>query len=97
MKSIREFVDNFHRLRKPLHVLCNNAGHTTGFQSTEMEKTEDGFEATFGVNYLGKITDTFVTYNVSISAGTFATDGGGIAQFPWGNSNLNGNPDYRNY
>ena len=55
LKSVREFVDNFHELKKPLHVLCNNAGMTSGFSNGKGPfKTEDGFEVTFGINHLGK-------------------------------------------
>ncbi|XP_038063943.1 retinol dehydrogenase 12-like [Patiria miniata] len=53
LKSVRQFVEDFHATAKPLHVLCNNAGMTTGFRSSEVFKTEDGFEVTFGINHLG--------------------------------------------
>ena len=55
LKSVRQFVEEFHSSGKPLHVLCNNAGMTTGFRnSVGPVKTEDGFEVTFGINHLGK-------------------------------------------
>ncbi|XP_022094698.1 retinol dehydrogenase 14-like isoform X2 [Acanthaster planci] len=54
LKSVRQFVDEFHAAAKPLHVLCNNAGMTTGFRNGKGPfKTEDGFEVTFGINHLG--------------------------------------------
>ncbi|XP_022094699.1 retinol dehydrogenase 14-like isoform X3 [Acanthaster planci] len=54
LKSVRQFVDEFHTAAKPLHVLCNNAGMTSGFRNGKGPfKTEDGFEVTFGINHLG--------------------------------------------
>ncbi|XP_071802526.1 retinol dehydrogenase 14-like [Asterias amurensis] len=61
LKSVREFVDNFHELKKPLHVLCNNAGMTSGFSNGKGPfKTEDGFEVTFGINHLGHFLMTLL-------------------------------------
>ena len=47
-RSIRRAADTFLARNLPLHVLINNAGQfgQTGY-------TEDGFQMTFGVNYLG--------------------------------------------
>ncbi|XP_072176521.1 retinol dehydrogenase 11-like [Diadema setosum] len=53
LQSVREFVDAFHAMEKPLHILCNNAGLTTGFSVKQRSETEDKFEMTFGVNHLG--------------------------------------------
>ena len=47
--SIEEFAHIFLAQEEHLHVLINNAG---GF-SYKKEKTEDGFEITMGVNYMG--------------------------------------------
>ena len=51
-RSIRQFVDEFHEKKLPLHVLINNAG-VMGMETRQT--TEDGFEAQIGVNHLGKI------------------------------------------
>ncbi|XP_071491465.1 retinol dehydrogenase 11-like [Diadema antillarum] len=53
LQSVQEFVDTFHATGKPLHILCNNAGLTTGFSVKQRSETEDKFEMTFGVNHLG--------------------------------------------
>lgn len=49
MHSIREFASLFAARYNKLHVLINNAGVFCDRQ----QKTEDGFELTMGVNYLG--------------------------------------------
>ena len=48
LRSVREAADVFRAGHLPLHLLINNAGEAgrTGY-------TEDGFQMTFGVNYLG--------------------------------------------
>ncbi|KAJ8313062.1 hypothetical protein KUTeg_010435 [Tegillarca granosa] len=48
LRSIKEFVYEFNSREPYLHVLINNAGYL-GPKAT----TEDGYERTFGVNYLG--------------------------------------------
>ncbi|CAG5132297.1 unnamed protein product [Candidula unifasciata] len=48
LRNIREFVEEFNRTEKSLHVLINNAGYL-GPKSA----TDDGLERTFAVNYLG--------------------------------------------
>ncbi|KAF4087405.1 hypothetical protein AMELA_G00095190 [Ameiurus melas] len=47
--SVREFVRRFKERKLPLHVLLNNAA----VMLVPEEKTEDGFELHFSVNYLG--------------------------------------------
>eukprot|EP00057_Strongylocentrotus_purpuratus_P009098 XP_011663572.1 PREDICTED: short-chain dehydrogenase TIC 32, chloroplastic [Strongylocentrotus purpuratus] len=64
LKSVREFSDAFHATGKPLHVLCNNAGLTTGFSTKDRLETEDGFEMTFGVNHLGHFLLTHLLLDV---------------------------------
>ena len=49
MRSIREFAALFASRSNKLHVLINNAG----VFCDRLQKTEDGFEMTMGVNYLG--------------------------------------------
>jgi len=49
LSSIREFVSGFSQKHQRLHVLINNAG----IYCTKREETEDGFEKTIGVNFLG--------------------------------------------
>ena len=49
LASIREFANELSRKYNQLHVLINNAG----IFRAEREETQDGFEATMGVNYLG--------------------------------------------
>lgn len=48
MRSVRAFADSFKAKYNQLDVLVNNAG---GFYD-RLQKTEDGFEMTMGVNYL---------------------------------------------
>ena len=47
--SIRSFASDFLDRHEHLHVLINNAGGVL----SKRQETEDGFEATFGVNHLG--------------------------------------------
>jgi retinol dehydrogenase-12 len=49
LASVKSFVESFHNLNLPLHILINNAGLITG----PLSFTKDGFEMQFGVNYLG--------------------------------------------
>ena len=49
LNSIRSFVQHFTNTFKGLHVLINNAG----VYCAKREETEDGFEKTIGINYLG--------------------------------------------
>ncbi|XP_060733199.1 dehydrogenase/reductase SDR family member on chromosome X-like [Tachysurus vachellii] len=48
-KSVREFARWFKEQKLPLHILINNAG----VMLRPEEKTDDGFELHFSVNYLG--------------------------------------------
>jgi len=48
LSSIRNFVDEFKKNEKNLHVLINNAGTW----ENSFRETPDGFEVTFEVNYL---------------------------------------------
>ena len=50
IKSIRKFAEDINQNESQLHVLVNNAGL---FNSSQLIKTEDGFEMTMGVNHLG--------------------------------------------
>ncbi|KAN0040369.1 hypothetical protein ACTA71_012262 [Dictyostelium dimigraforme] len=54
--SIKSFVNEFNKMDLPLHTLVNNAG----IMSPTFKKTIDGFESTFGTNYLG----TFLLTNL---------------------------------
>ncbi|KAK5580242.1 hypothetical protein RB653_000257 [Dictyostelium firmibasis] len=54
--SIKNFVNEFIKLNLPLNTLVNNAG----IMSPIYKKTLDGFESTFGTNYLG----TFLLTNL---------------------------------
>lgn len=49
LNSIRTFAREFSQKHQKLHVLINNAG----IYCTKREETEDGFEKTLGVNFLG--------------------------------------------
>jgi len=48
-QSIRNFVDEFHALKLPLHILINNAG----VMATPEKRTEDGIEYQIGINHFG--------------------------------------------
>ena len=54
MESVRKFVDDFHALEKPLHVLINNAGVTMSPKDPKRQYTSDGFEMTIGTNHFGR-------------------------------------------
>ena len=47
--SIREFATEFIKNHQQLHVLINNAG----IFAMKRQETQDGFESTMGINYLG--------------------------------------------
>lgn len=47
--SIEEFVENFQKKYKHLHILMNNAG----VMATPQQKTKEGYEYQFGINHLG--------------------------------------------
>lgn len=49
LQSVRDAASRFAQRHHALHVLVNNAGLIL----TERTVTEDGFEATFGINHLG--------------------------------------------
>jgi retinol dehydrogenase 12 len=48
LAAVRTAAQTFLDLKVPLHILVNNAGHASA-----RGMTKDGFEMTFGVNYLG--------------------------------------------
>ena len=50
LKSVRKFADDINKTEPEVHVLINNAGLA---YPPKQSKTEDGFELTMGVNYLG--------------------------------------------
>ena len=50
LKSVRKFAEDINKNEPELHVLINNAGLA---YPPKQSKTEDGFELTVGVNYLG--------------------------------------------
>jgi len=54
LDSIRQFAGDFQRRHQRLHVLVNNAGAYNAARTL----TQDGFEATFGVNHLGYFLTT---------------------------------------
>jgi NAD(P)-dependent dehydrogenase (short-subunit alcohol dehydrogenase family) len=49
LASVRDFVAQFLKLRRELHLLINNAG----IMATPLAYTNDGFESQFGTNHLG--------------------------------------------
>jgi NAD(P)-dependent dehydrogenase (short-subunit alcohol dehydrogenase family) len=49
LASVRAFVAGYLLLRRPLHILVNNAG----VMATPFSRTADGFEMQFGTNHLG--------------------------------------------
>jgi len=53
MESVRKFVDDFHALEKPLHVLINNAGVAMSPKDPKRQYTADNFEMTMGTNHFG--------------------------------------------
>jgi len=53
LKSVRQFVEEFHALNKKLNVLINNAGVALNFRDTKRQYTEDNFDLTIGTNHLG--------------------------------------------
>ena len=56
-KSIDEFVEQFKAEQERLDILVNNAGLVLPSMGP---KTEDGFEMTMGVNYLGPFYLTYL-------------------------------------
>ncbi|MHA1124403.1 MAG: SDR family oxidoreductase [Candidatus Heimdallarchaeota archaeon] len=59
-KSIRDFVSEFKKRYKKLHILINNHGLMTN----KKRLTDDGFESTFGVNHLGYFLHTTLLLDV---------------------------------
>eukprot|EP00567_Pseudictyota_dubia_P000717 CAMPEP_0197464354 /NCGR_PEP_ID=MMETSP1175-20131217/63979_1 /TAXON_ID=1003142 /ORGANISM="Triceratium dubium, Strain CCMP147" /LENGTH=526 /DNA_ID=CAMNT_0043000333 /DNA_START=87 /DNA_END=1668 /DNA_ORIENTATION=+ len=61
LKSVKKFADDFLKLKKPLHILVNNAGvmKSPGAQyvgqnfTYGFETTVDGFESHIGINHIG--------------------------------------------
>jgi len=53
LKSVRQFVDEFHALDKKLNIIINNAGVALNFRDTKRQYSEDNFELTIGTNHLG--------------------------------------------
>ena len=49
LASVSAFVEQFLALRRPLHLLINNAG----IMATPLSYTADGFESQFGTNHVG--------------------------------------------
>ena len=49
LASVNEFVKRYLEKKRPLHILINNAG----ILSSSKSYTVDGFEKTFGTNYIG--------------------------------------------
>jgi NAD(P)-dependent dehydrogenase (short-subunit alcohol dehydrogenase family) len=49
LASVRAFAAQFLALRRPLHLLINNAG----IMATPLSYTPDGFESQFGTNHVG--------------------------------------------
>ncbi|KAL8610843.1 hypothetical protein ACOMHN_056698 [Nucella lapillus] len=48
LSSVKEFAEDFHSQEPKLHILINNAGYLG-----PKAATDDGYERTMGVNYLG--------------------------------------------
>ncbi|BDA41074.1 Retinol dehydrogenase 11 [Coccomyxa sp. Obi] len=51
LDSIRRFAKSWHEQKRPLHMLINNAGIFS--MGADRSRTEEGFEAHMGTNYLG--------------------------------------------
>ncbi|XP_056414808.1 dehydrogenase/reductase SDR family member on chromosome X isoform X2 [Hyla sarda] len=66
MKSIRNCVQNFKARNLSLHLLVNNAG----VMFVPEGRTKDGFEAHFGVNYLGHFLLTNLLLDILRKSGT---------------------------
>ncbi|XP_069801462.1 polyprenol dehydrogenase isoform X2 [Dendropsophus ebraccatus] len=66
MKSVRRCVQNFKAKNLDLHVLVNNAG----VMVVPEERTEDGFEQHFGINYLGHFLLTNLLLDTLRRSGT---------------------------
>jgi len=66
LKSVREFVGEFHALDKKLNVLINNAGVALNFKDTKRQYTEENFELTIGTNHLGNLANTHLTLRTQI-------------------------------
>ncbi|XP_017326227.1 dehydrogenase/reductase SDR family member on chromosome X [Ictalurus punctatus] len=64
--SVREFVRRFKERKLPLHVLINNAA----VMLVPEEKTDDGFELHFSVNYLGHFLLTRLLLDTLARSGT---------------------------
>mgnify|MGYP006277643385 CR=1 FL=1 len=71
LASVRRAADRLRERHERIHVLVNNAGLVLGDRRT----TEDGFEATFGINHLGHFLWTLRLLPVVKSAGTDASPG----------------------
>ncbi|KAB5576667.1 hypothetical protein PHYPO_G00200320 [Pangasianodon hypophthalmus] len=64
--SVREFVRRFKERKLPLHILINNAA----VMLVPEEKTDDGFEPHFSVNYLGHFLLTRLLLDTLMHSGT---------------------------
>lgn len=58
--SIRAFVDAFHALGLPLHLLVNNAGLMA--VDPKLHRTAEGFESTLGANHVGHFLLTHLLF-----------------------------------
>jgi len=59
LRNIRDFVEEFQKREKFLHVLINDAGYLG-----PERKTDDGLERSFGVNYLGHFYLTYLLVDI---------------------------------
>jgi NAD(P)-dependent dehydrogenase (short-subunit alcohol dehydrogenase family) len=66
LTSVRAFVERYLALRRPLHILINNAG----VMATPFSHTEDGFEMQFGTNHIGHFALTVGLMPALEAAGT---------------------------
>jgi len=65
-KSVNDFTTAYKAMKRPLHLLINNAG----IMACPKALTEDGFESQFGVNHLGHFLLTKQLLPLLISSGT---------------------------
>ncbi len=66
LRSINKFVEEIKDMKKPIHVLINNAG----IMGCPFATTEDGFESQIGTNHLGHFHLTNLLLPILSNSGT---------------------------
>ena len=59
LSSVRDFVKEFMRRKKKLHVLVNNAAMMLSCRDLTPKHTADGLEITMATNHFGRFRWTF--------------------------------------